>query len=159
MKLMTNNNNGMATNVQIAGNTLYEVKSFKYLGAIISEECSKPKVFAEMAQATVALSKMVWSYHTTIKDPSYSFSRDINLPVCMRNLDTQRRSSTQNTSNGDEMLPKTPQHIVHPPQNDFGSTINFSVKSVYVSIIHILTTCCVWKLCLSMHCCSCIYSA
>ena len=31
----------------------------------------------------------------------------------MKNLDIHRRHSTQNTSNGDEMLPKTPQHIVY----------------------------------------------
>ena len=31
----------------------------------------------------------------------------------MRKLATHRRPATSNTSNGDEMLPKTPQHIVH----------------------------------------------
>ena len=41
-KLMTNNNNGMTTDVQIVENTLDEVQSFKYLSAIISEEGSKP---------------------------------------------------------------------------------------------------------------------
>ena len=42
-KLMTNNNNGMTTDVQIVGNNLDEVESLKYFGAIISEECSKPE--------------------------------------------------------------------------------------------------------------------
>ena len=41
------------------------------------------------------------------------FSHDIDFPVCMRNLDTHRRPSTQNTGHGDEMLPKIPQHIVY----------------------------------------------
>ena len=41
-KLMTNNNNGMPTYVQIAGTLLIdEVQSFKSLGAIISEESPK----------------------------------------------------------------------------------------------------------------------
>ena len=43
-KLMTNNNNVMTTDVQIAGNTLDELESFKYLGTIISDEGSKPEV-------------------------------------------------------------------------------------------------------------------
>ena len=42
-KIMTNNINGMSTALHIAGNTLDEVQSFKYLGAIISEEGSKPE--------------------------------------------------------------------------------------------------------------------
>ena len=48
--------------LHIAGNTLDEVQSFKYLGAIISEEGSKPEVLARIAQATAALSslKKIW---------------------------------------------------------------------------------------------------
>ena len=61
-KLMTNNNNGMTTDVQIAGNTLVEAQSFKYLGAIIGEEGSKSQVLTSIAQVTAALSslKIVW---------------------------------------------------------------------------------------------------
>ena len=61
-KIMTNNINGMTTALHIAGNTLDEVQSFKYLGAIISEEGSKPEVLARIAQATAALSslKKIW---------------------------------------------------------------------------------------------------
>ena len=33
-----------------------------------------------------------------------------------------RRPATSNTSNGDEMLPKTPQHIVHRTHNKCGGT-------------------------------------
>ena len=59
---MTNNINGMTTALHIAGNTLDEVQSFKYLGAIISEEGSKPEVLARIAQVTAALSsRKIWS--------------------------------------------------------------------------------------------------
>ena len=52
----------MTTALHIAGNTLDVVQSFKYLGAIISEEGSKPEVLARIAQATAALSslKKIW---------------------------------------------------------------------------------------------------
>ena len=61
---MTNNNDGITTDVQIAGNTLDEVQIFKYIGAIISEEGSKHEVLARIVQATAALSsrKIVWKY-------------------------------------------------------------------------------------------------
>ena len=57
-KLMTNNNNDMTMDAQIAGNTLDEVQSFKYLGAIISEEVYKPEVLARIAQSTALLSSL-----------------------------------------------------------------------------------------------------
>ena len=52
----------MTTDVQIVRNTLDEVQSFKYLGAMISEEGSKPKLLSRIAQATTAWSglKIVW---------------------------------------------------------------------------------------------------
>ena len=82
-KLMTNNNNGISTDVQIAGNTLDEVRTYKYLGAIISEEDSQPEVLARIAQATAALSclKTGWRDRniSKIKDPSDAFSRDIDF--------------------------------------------------------------------------------
>ena len=105
MKLVMKNNNGMTTYGQITENTIEKVQSCKYLG----EEGSKSEVLARIAQATTALSTLniVW------RDRSDVFSCDIDIPVCMRNLDTHRQSPTQNTSNGDKMLPKTPQHIVY----------------------------------------------
>ena len=126
-KIMTNNINGMTTALHIAGNTLDELQSFKYLGAIISEEGSKPEVLARIAQATAALSslKKIWrDRNITLRSkiPPVTFACDIYLPICMRKLDTHRRPATSNTSNGDEMLPKTPQHIVHRTHNKCGGT-------------------------------------
>ena len=61
-KLITNNNNGMTTDIQTIGNTLDEVQSFNYLGAIISEEGSNSEMLVKIVQATAALSsvKIVW---------------------------------------------------------------------------------------------------
>ena len=110
---MTNNNKGMTTDIKTTGNTFDEVQSFKYLSAFICEEGSKSEVLTRIAQAPTALSslKLVWrDSNSTLRS---KISRDIDLPVCMRNLDTHRPHSAQNTSNGDEMLPKTPQHSVY----------------------------------------------
>ena len=44
------------------GQTLDCVTSFKYLGAVVSDEDSKPKVLSRIFQATVAVTKLklIW---------------------------------------------------------------------------------------------------
>ena len=61
-KVMTNNPNGFQREIKIKGQRLEEVESFKYLGAIISNEGSKPEILSRIAQTTAALSrpKIVW---------------------------------------------------------------------------------------------------
>ena len=61
-KVMTNNPNGPQTEIKIKGQRLEEVKNFKYLGAIISNEGSKPEILSRTTQSTAALSrlKIIW---------------------------------------------------------------------------------------------------
>ena len=60
-KVMTNNPNGFQREIKIKGQRLEEVENFKYLGAIISNEGSKPEILSRIAQ-TSALSrlKIIW---------------------------------------------------------------------------------------------------
>ena len=62
-KLMTNNTNGFSTDIRVNGEKLDCVKRFKYLGAIITDEGSKPEILARIAQATAALAKLktIWN--------------------------------------------------------------------------------------------------
>ena len=55
---MTNSYNGIEREVNIKGQKLGTVTSFKYLGAIVSDEGSKPAVLSRIAQATAALTKL-----------------------------------------------------------------------------------------------------
>ena len=61
-QVMTNNPNGFQREIKIKGQRLEEVENFKYLGAIISNEGSKPEILSRIAQTTVALSslKIIW---------------------------------------------------------------------------------------------------
>ena len=67
-KLMTNNPNGFQREVNIKDQrleeveNLSEVENFKYIGAIISNERSKPEILSRIAQKTAALSrlKIIW---------------------------------------------------------------------------------------------------
>ena len=78
-KLMTNNANGISIDIKINGKKLDEVDSFKYLGAVVTDQGSKPEVLSRIAQTTAALARLktIWS------DKHISLSSKIRL---MRSL-------------------------------------------------------------------------
>ena len=57
-KVMTNNPNDSQREIKIKGQRLEEVENFKYLGAIISNEGSKPEILSRIAQTTASLSRL-----------------------------------------------------------------------------------------------------
>ena len=61
-KLMTNSANGIQRERKVKGQKLGTVTSFKYLGAVVSDDGSKPEVLSRIAQATAALTKLkpIW---------------------------------------------------------------------------------------------------
>ena len=61
-KVMTNNPNSFQKEIKIKGQSLEEVENFKYLGAIIFNEGSKPEILSRIAKTTVALSRLktIW---------------------------------------------------------------------------------------------------
>ena len=61
-KVMTNNPNGFQREIKIIDQRLEEVENFRYLGAIISNEGSKPEILSRIAQTTAYLSrlKIIW---------------------------------------------------------------------------------------------------
>ena len=62
-QLMTNNTNGISTDITIDNKKLETVRSFKYLGAIVSDEGFKPEVLSRIAQTTAAVTKLkvIWN--------------------------------------------------------------------------------------------------
>ena len=61
-KLMINSANGIQREIKVKGQRLGTVTSFKYLGAVVSDDGSKPEVLSRIAQATAALTKLkpIW---------------------------------------------------------------------------------------------------
>ena len=61
-KLMTNSANGIQREIKVKRQKLGTVTSFKYLGAVVSDDSSKPEVLSRIAQAIAALTKLkpVW---------------------------------------------------------------------------------------------------
>ena len=60
---MMNNTSGINTEIKVNGQKLETVTSFEYLGSIITDEGSKPKIFSRIAQATATLTRLkpVWN--------------------------------------------------------------------------------------------------
>ena len=75
-QLMTN---CISTDITIDNKKLETVRSFKYLGAIVSDEGSKPEVLSRIAQTTAAVTKLkvIWN------DKNIAISSNIRL---MRSL-------------------------------------------------------------------------
>ena len=80
-KLMTNNTSGTNKEIEGNGQRLETVTSFKYLGSVVSDECSepdilpKPDILPRIAKTTAALTRLnsVWN------DRSISLSSKIRL--------------------------------------------------------------------------------
>ena len=78
-QLMTNNTNGISTDITIDNKKLDTVRIFKYLGAIVSDERTKPEVLSRIVQNTAAVTKLkvIWN------DKNIAISSKIRL---MRSL-------------------------------------------------------------------------
>ena len=56
--LMTKNTSGTITEIKIDGKKLEAVASFEYLGSVIIDEGSKPKILSSIAKTTAALTRL-----------------------------------------------------------------------------------------------------
>ena len=61
-KLMTYSANGIQSEIKVKGQKFGTVTRFKYLGAVVSDDGSKPEVLSRIAQSTAALTKLkpIW---------------------------------------------------------------------------------------------------
>ena len=72
-KLMTNNTNGINTDIKVNVQKLETVTSFKYLGSFITDEGSMPEIFSRIAQTTAASTRLkpVWMTGVFLSAPRY----------------------------------------------------------------------------------------
>ena len=61
-KLMTKSANGIQREIKVKGLKLDTVTSFKYLGAVVSDDGSKAEILSRIAQHTAAFTKLkpIW---------------------------------------------------------------------------------------------------
>ena len=123
IQLMTNNTNGINTDITIDNKKLGFVRSFKYLGAIVSDEGPKPEVLSRIAQTTAAVTKLkvIWNDKNITISQTDAFPGHVNIFVCMWNVDHNSRHWNKETSSGDAMFPQTSRYLVQRPHNQWGS--------------------------------------
>ena len=74
-KLMTNNANGFQREIKVKGQKMGAVTSFKYLGAIVSDDSSKSVVLSRNTPATAVLTKL----KTIQRDTNFSLGSKVKL--------------------------------------------------------------------------------
>ena len=126
-KLMPNSANGIQGAIKVKGQKLGTVTSFKYLGAVVSDDGSKPEILLRIAQATAALTKLkpIW------KDNKVSFGSKVKLMrflvisiflfACESGTLTAELEK-KNTDLWNEMLPETIAHFIQGPCDQWGGS-------------------------------------
>ena len=82
-KQMTCSANGIQREIKVKGQKLGTVKSFKYLGAIVSDEGLKLAVLSRIAQATAAVTKLkpIWTENNISPGSKVKLMRSLVLSI------------------------------------------------------------------------------
>ena len=83
---MTNSVDGIQRDIKVKGQKLGTVTSFKYFGAVVSDDGFKPEVLSRIAQATAALTKLkpIWRDNNISLGSKVKLMRSLVIPYfCM----------------------------------------------------------------------------
>ena len=82
-KLMTNNTQGISTEVKVNGQRLETVTSFRYLGSIITDEGSKSEILARIAQTTASLTRLkpLWNDRNIMVSSKIRLMRSLVMSI------------------------------------------------------------------------------
>ena len=99
-KLMKNSTNGIQREIKVKGQKLGTVTNFKYLGAIVSGEGSKPEVLSRIEQATAALTKLkpVWRHSNISVGPKVKLTRFFVISIFLYACETWTLTAELETS-------------------------------------------------------------
>ena len=95
--LMTkfNNTNGISTDITVDNKKLETVRSFKYPGAIVSDEGSKPEVLSRIAQTTAAVTKLnvIWNNRNIAISSKVRLMRSLAMSIFLYACETWTRTA------------------------------------------------------------------
>ena len=88
--LMTNNTNGISSNMRVKGEKLETVQRFKYLGAIVTDEGSMPEIRSRIAQTIAALTKVkiIWDDKNIDLSSTLRLLRSLVLSIFLYSCET-----------------------------------------------------------------------
>ena len=104
-KLMTNNTQGISTEVKVNGQRLETVKSFRYLGSVITDEGSKPEILTRIAQTTAALTRLkpLWNDRNITVSSKIRLVRSLVMSIFLYASETWTLSDLQKRIQAMEM--------------------------------------------------------
>ena len=113
-----NRDEPVRTKITVNGQELETVKQFKYLGAIISQEGSKPEVLARTAQTSAALAKLkpIWKDKNIALTSKIRLLHALIISIFLYACETSTfdaRTAEEDPSSRDKMLQKTTRYFVH----------------------------------------------
>ena len=121
-KLMTNNTNGISSNIRVNGEKLETVHSFKYLGAIVTDEGSMSEIRSRIAKTIVALTKfkIIWDDKNIDLSSKIRLLRSLVMSICLYSCETwtltaeiERKIQTI----GNEKFQTSPCHLAQRPHH------------------------------------------
>ena len=124
-KVMTNNPNGFQREIKIKGQRLEEVENFKYLGAIISNEWSKPEILSRIALTTAALSrlKIIWRDKNISLASKVKLMRTLILSTFLYACESWTLTAEiKRRIQALEMLEETSEHFLQRPCDERGGS-------------------------------------
>ena len=84
-KLMTNRASGTQGEIEVKGQKLGNVTSFKYLAAVVLDDGSKPEILSRIEQATAALTKLkpIWRDNNISLGSKEKLPCQFHISVCL----------------------------------------------------------------------------
>ena len=115
-KLMTNNTNGISSNIRVNGEKLETIQSFKYLGAIVTDEGSMSEIHPRIAQTIAALTKLkiIWDNNNIDLSSKIRLLRSLVMSIFSYSCETLTLTAEieKDTDSGKEKFQTSPWHLV-----------------------------------------------
>ena len=118
-KLMMNSSNNISKDIKVSGEKLETVTSFKYLGAIVSDQGSKTEVLSRIARTAAAMIKLapIWKDKNILLSSKIRQMHSLVIFIFLYACEswTLTAEIERKTGLGNEMLLQGPQHILSGP--------------------------------------------
>ena len=119
------NTNGISTDITTDNKKLETVRGFKYLGAIVLDEGSKPEVLSRIAQTTAAMTKLkiIWNNRNITISSKIRLMHSLAMSICLYACETWTITADIEKDTGieDETFPQTSRYLIQRSHNQWGS--------------------------------------
>ena len=101
-KLMTNSANSIQREIKVKRQKAGTVTSFKYLGAVVTDDGSKPEILSRIAQANAALTKLkpIWRDNNVSVASKVKLTRSLVISIFLYACESWTMTAVRKTNTG-----------------------------------------------------------